>query len=59
MYDYDEYDDVKAELLAERRAEQRYRGRLMRHPDPRDPDWPGHDAEADAEHRMLHGDDNS
>lgn len=35
--DNDEYDDLRAEALAERR----YHNRLMRNPDCRDPDHPG------------------
>ena len=37
-YDYqqDEYDDLRAQV----RFERRLRNKLMRHPDPRDPDFP-------------------
>ena len=35
-YDRDEYDDLRAQV----RFERRLRNKLMRHPDPRDPDYP-------------------
>ena len=35
-YDRDEYDDLRAQVKFERRL----RNKLMRHPDPRDPDYP-------------------
>ena len=41
--------DVRAELLAEARAEKRWRDRLAAHPDPRDPEWPGFDESEDDE----------
>ena len=34
-----------AELAAQDRAARAYSRQLCRHPDPRDPDWPGHAAE--------------
>ena len=42
-----EYDDDSeaAELRAEARYARRFRNMLARHPDPRDPDWPGDDEE--------------
>ena len=33
----------RSELLADRKAERRYLSQLSRHPDPRDPDYPGPD----------------
>ena len=36
---YDAEFDME-ELRAERAAERRYRNQLLRHPDPRDPDFP-------------------
>lgn len=38
MIDPDDYD--AQELLAERQANRRYSQALLRHPDPRDPDFP-------------------
>lgn len=38
-YDEDELDDLRIEA----RAERQYRNRLARHPDPRDPHYPGPD----------------
>lgn len=35
-YDRDDYDDLRAQA----RFERRLRNKLMRHPDPRDPDYP-------------------
>lgn len=43
-YDYDrddEYDDLRAQV----RFERRLRNKLMRHPNPRDPDYPFDDDE--------------
>ena len=42
-YDYqqDEVDDLRAQV----RFERRLRNKLMRHPDPRDPDYPFDDDE--------------
>jgi hypothetical protein len=37
----DDYDDNREELLQQRNAERRYQRELARHPDPRDPDYPG------------------
>ena len=45
--DDDYRDDIIAELKAEARAEKRWRDRLAAHPDPRDPEWPGHDEDED------------
>ena len=42
----------RSELLADRKAERRYLSQLARHPDPRDPDYPGPD-EADDERTCL------
>lgn len=41
MYDQDLYDDIRAELAAQAYLERRYRSRLSRNPDCRDPDHPG------------------
>lgn len=38
VIDPDDYD--AQELLAESRAQRQYRNALLRHPDPRDPDFP-------------------
>ena len=35
-------EDVAAELRAEARARRMFMARLYRHPDPRDPEYPGH-----------------
>lgn len=45
-YDYqqDEVDDLRAQV----RFERRLRNKLMRHPDPRDPDYPFDDDDDDA-----------
>ena len=37
--DSDYYDPVADELRYERDAERRHQARLLRHPDPRDPDF--------------------
>ena len=37
----------RSELLAERKSERRYLSQLSRHPDPRDPDYPGPDEDED------------
>ena len=42
-YSLDDYDDLRAQV----RFERRLRNKLMRHPDPRDPDYPLDDDEAD------------
>ena len=42
-------EDTIAELKAEARAEKRWRDRLAAHPDPRDPEWPGHEREDDSD----------
>ena len=39
----DEYDDLRAQV----RFERRLRNKLMRHPDPRDPDYPFDGDDAD------------
>ena len=36
MFDADDYDDLRVQVKFERRQ----RNKLMRHPDPRDPDYP-------------------
>lgn len=49
---FDECDEITAaELRAEDLRKRRYLAALSRHPDPRDPDYPGdlEDAEAEAE----------
>ena len=39
---FDECDEITAaELRAEDRCARRYQAALSRHPDPRDPDYPG------------------
>ncbi len=44
MLHYDpEHDDELEYLRLEAMAERQYRNRLARHPDPRDPDYPGPD----------------
>ena len=51
-FDLDEIDEsTAAELRAEDLRRRRYLAALSRHPDPRDPDYPGdlEDAEAEAE----------
>ncbi|MBT2326076.1 hypothetical protein J7E62_27485 [Variovorax paradoxus] len=40
-------DDEREDLIQERNAERRYQRELARHPDPRDPDYPG-DEEGEA-----------
>lgn len=48
--DEDGEEADRAELRAEGRAERRRAAALLAHPDPRDPDWPGHwEAEHDQE----------
>ena len=52
-YDYqqDELDDLRAQV----RFERRLRNKLMRHPDPRDPDYPlDDDADNDIEEAEGH-----
>ncbi len=34
-------DDFEGELIAQDRASRQYQAELLRHPDPRDPDYPG------------------
>lgn len=41
--DSSDYDDLRAQV----RFERRLRNKLMRHPDPRDPDYPFDDDDAD------------
>ena len=45
MFDADDYDDLRAQVKFERRL----RNKLMRHPDPRDPDYPLDDDDCDTE----------
>ena len=43
MLPLDEYDELIAEeLKQEAVAERRRRAQATSHPDPRDPEWPGH-----------------
>ena len=49
-YDRDEYDDLRAQV----RFERRLRNKLMRHPDPRDPDYPFDDDDCDTEDNDDH-----
>lgn len=46
--------DECPELLAERNAKRRYQAQLARHPDPRDPDWPGHAEEPEEDSLTTH-----
>jgi hypothetical protein len=39
------WEEMKAEAAAEDRAARIYHARLMAHPDPRDPDYPGPDCD--------------
>ena len=43
---FDDYDDDYDDLRAQVRFERRLRNKLMRHPDPRDPDYPLDDDDA-------------
>ena len=43
---FDDYDDEIDDLRAQVRFERRLRNKLMRHPDPRDPDYPFDDDDA-------------
>ncbi len=45
MFDADDYDDLRAQVKFERRL----RNKLMRHPDPRDPDYPLDDDDDDCD----------
>lgn len=45
--DYDYQQDEINDLRAQVRFERRLRNKLMRHPDPRDPDYPLDDDDAD------------
>ena len=47
LYDLpdDPYEDDIAELRQEAQARRRFSNALARHPDPRDPDWPGDDGD--------------
>ena len=45
--DYDYQQDEVNDLRAQVRFERRLRNKLMRHPDPRDPDYPFDDDDAD------------
>lgn len=40
MIDDDDYDDEAETLRLDDLAKKRYHNQLMRHPDPRDPDYP-------------------
>lgn len=43
-YDYDyDYDDERSELRRQDANERQRRAAFLRHPDPRDPDFPGDD----------------
>ena len=44
-YDRDAYDDLRAQVRFDRRLSDK----LMRHPDPRDPDYPFDDDDDDAD----------
>ena len=49
-FDLDEIDEsTAAELRADDLRQRRYRAALSRHPDPRDPDYPGDLEEEEAE----------
>ena len=56
-YDYslDDYDDLRAQV----RFERRLRNKLMRHPDPRDPDYPFDDDDNDADCATEDNDDHN
>ena len=47
-----------AELAAQDRAVRAYSRQLSRHPDPRDPDWPGHAAELGGREKIQVAADN-
>ena len=47
-----------ADLAAQDRAARAYSRQLSRHPDPRDPDWPGHAAELDSREKTQVAADN-
>lgn len=48
MSDFEDYYDGEAdELRQQDKWERRQRNRLMRNPDPRDPDYPGQDDESE------------
>lgn len=49
-----EFEDTCAELRAEVAHQKRYQAQLARHPDPRDPDWPGHAEEPEEESLSAH-----
>lgn len=49
-----EYEDTCAELRAEVAHEKRYQAKLSAHPDPRDPDWPGHADEPESDSLASH-----
>jgi hypothetical protein len=46
-HDMEYWEEMKAEAAAEDRAARAYHARLMAHPDPRDPDYPGPDGDED------------
>lgn len=54
-YDRDDYDDLRAQA----RFERRLRNKLMRHPDPRDPDYPFDDDDNDADCDTEDNDDHN
>lgn len=47
------FDDYRNELAAEDKARRRLRNQLSRHPDPRDPDWPGHWFDSDEDFKEM------
>lgn len=49
-----EFEDTCAELRAEVAHQKRYQAQLARHPDPRDPDWPGHAEEPEEDSLTTH-----
>lgn len=49
-----EFEDTCAELRAEVAHQKRYQARLAAHPDPRDPDWPGHAEEPEESSLTTH-----
>jgi hypothetical protein len=44
-HDMEYWEEMKAEAAAEDRAARLYHARLIAHPDPRDPDYPGPDCD--------------
>ena len=45
--DHEDYESIAAESRGRRQWWKGYRAALAAHPDPRDPDWPGHELEAE------------